>query len=211
MFCSHSNEPGSPTSIEFANAPYRGTNNNSRNAGARPAAAGVAKQNGSANGRGRLTSRDEGAAARRAGTNLLDMVASRGSGRNAFDDDDYASSVAPSARRGGSPVQEDTVVDYRNGFSNGGAGHQPSARAAASRSRATVAAAAADEYDFENETQMYDDDQDPLEDPGDIQGDPDEKRYCYCNRISFGQMVGCDDDSCEKEWVRCLSFPSELG
>lgn len=131
------------------------------------------------------------------------MVASRGSGRNAFDDDDYASSAAPSARRGGSPIHDEGGVDYRNGFATGSANsHQPSARAAASRSRATVAAAAADEFDYDNDTQIYEEDLDPLEDPGDIQGDPEEKTYCYCNRISFGQMVGCDDDNCEKEWVR---------
>jgi len=24
--------------------------------------------------------------------------------------------------------------------------------------------------------------------------------YCYCNRISFGKMIACDNDSCEYEW-----------
>lgn len=145
------------------------------------------------------------------------MVASRG-GRNAFDDDDYASSVAPLGKRGGSPFQDDVHngdVDYhhRSGsgaYVNGNGSHQPSSRAAASRSRATVAAAAAaDEFDYDIDGQAYDEDMASLEDPGDIQGDPDEKKYCYCNRISFGQMVGCDDENCEKEWVspRALSGP----
>lgn len=31
--------------------------------------------------------------------------------------------------------------------------------------------------------------------------DPDEKTYCYCGQVSFGQMVGCDGEDCEKEWV----------
>jgi len=30
--------------------------------------------------------------------------------------------------------------------------------------------------------------------------DPDEDTYCYCNRVSFGEMVGCDGDACEREW-----------
>ena len=153
------------------------------------------------------------------------MVASRGGGRNAFDDDDYASSVAPFGKRGGSLPNDDGHngdVDYhhRNGpggaYANGSGSHQPSARAAASRSRATVAAAAAaDEFDYDIDGQAYDEDVGSLEDPGDIQGDPDEKKYCYCNRISFGQMVGCDDENCEKEWVRpryttCVWFLTRL-
>ena len=34
----------------------------------------------------------------------------------------------------------------------------------------------------------------------DDDADPDEPRYCYCNQVSFGEMVGCDSDSCEREW-----------
>jgi len=33
----------------------------------------------------------------------------------------------------------------------------------------------------------------------------DERKYCFCDRISFGEMVGCDDPQCEREWVRILS------
>ncbi|KAI9693594.1 MAG: hypothetical protein M1822_002865 [Bathelium mastoideum] len=28
----------------------------------------------------------------------------------------------------------------------------------------------------------------------------DEERYCYCNGVSYGEMVACDNDSCPKEW-----------
>ena len=31
-----------------------------------------------------------------------------------------------------------------------------------------------------------------------IQGD--EARYCYCNQVSYGEMVACDRDGCTKEW-----------
>lgn len=33
---------------------------------------------------------------------------------------------------------------------------------------------------------------------GDI--DADELTYCYCNGISYGEMVACDSDECEREW-----------
>lgn len=37
--------------------------------------------------------------------------------------------------------------------------------------------------------------------------DTDEKRYCFCNNVSYGDMIGCDDDNCEREWVSewCVS------
>ncbi|KAK4958796.1 hypothetical protein LTR10_003592 [Elasticomyces elasticus] len=30
--------------------------------------------------------------------------------------------------------------------------------------------------------------------------DPNEPKYCYCNRGSYGEMVACDNDQCEREW-----------
>ncbi|KAJ3473149.1 hypothetical protein NLG97_g10487 [Lecanicillium saksenae] len=36
------------------------------------------------------------------------------------------------------------------------------------------------------------------EDEGDIDGD--EPTYCYCNSVSYGEMVACDSDDCEREW-----------
>ncbi|KFH48633.1 Transcriptional regulatory protein-like protein [Hapsidospora chrysogenum ATCC 11550] len=33
---------------------------------------------------------------------------------------------------------------------------------------------------------------------GDI--DADEPTYCYCNGVSYGEMVACDSDECEREW-----------
>lgn len=31
--------------------------------------------------------------------------------------------------------------------------------------------------------------------------DSDERRYCFCNNVSYGDMIGCDDEDCEREWV----------
>lgn len=36
------------------------------------------------------------------------------------------------------------------------------------------------------------------EEEGDIDGD--EPTYCYCNSVSYGEMVACDSDDCEREW-----------
>lgn len=33
------------------------------------------------------------------------------------------------------------------------------------------------------------------------EGDGDTRTYCYCDRVSFGEMIGCDDDNCSREWV----------
>ena len=30
--------------------------------------------------------------------------------------------------------------------------------------------------------------------------DEEEPRYCYCNQVSYGEMVGCDNDDCQWEW-----------
>ena len=38
--------------------------------------------------------------------------------------------------------------------------------------------------------------------------DADEPRYCYCNEVSYGEMVGCDADNCEREWfhLQCVGL-----
>lgn len=34
----------------------------------------------------------------------------------------------------------------------------------------------------------------------------DKSTYCYCNGASYGEMIGCDDDDCEIEWVSTTCF-----
>ena len=31
--------------------------------------------------------------------------------------------------------------------------------------------------------------------------DDPEKVYCICGTISWGEMLGCDDEECRREWV----------
>ena len=35
-----------------------------------------------------------------------------------------------------------------------------------------------------------------------------EPTYCYCNQVSFGEMVGCDGADCKREWFHlpCIGF-----
>jgi len=37
---------------------------------------------------------------------------------------------------------------------------------------------------------------------------PNEPRYCYCNQVSYGEMIGCDGPDCQREWfhVGCLGM-----
>ncbi|KAF2690234.1 hypothetical protein K458DRAFT_413057 [Lentithecium fluviatile CBS 122367] len=34
----------------------------------------------------------------------------------------------------------------------------------------------------------------------DSEEDGDEPRYCYCNQVSYGNMIACDNDTCAREW-----------
>ncbi|KAI9332921.1 hypothetical protein DFJ73DRAFT_855170 [Zopfochytrium polystomum] len=34
----------------------------------------------------------------------------------------------------------------------------------------------------------------------DLPIDPNEPRYCICNQVSYGEMIGCDNTDCEIEW-----------
>eukprot|EP00040_Diaphanoeca_grandis_P021664 m.115661 g.115661 ORF g.115661 m.115661 type:complete len:261 (-) comp28438_c1_seq1:341-1123(-) len=41
--------------------------------------------------------------------------------------------------------------------------------------------------------------------------DPNEPRYCICNQVSYGDMVGCDNDDCKLEWFHypCVGLTEE--
>ncbi|KAF9452802.1 hypothetical protein P691DRAFT_146595 [Macrolepiota fuliginosa MF-IS2] len=42
----------------------------------------------------------------------------------------------------------------------------------------------------------------------DVYVDPNEPTWCYCNRVSFGEMIGCDDPECKYEWfhLECVGL-----
>jgi hypothetical protein len=35
--------------------------------------------------------------------------------------------------------------------------------------------------------------------------------YCICQKQSYGEMVGCDDDGCDYQWVRLCDFHFSSG
>lgn len=41
---------------------------------------------------------------------------------------------------------------------------------------------------------------DRMNSPIDLPVDPDEPTYCLCEQVSFGEMIGCDNDLCPIEW-----------
>lgn len=36
---------------------------------------------------------------------------------------------------------------------------------------------------------------------GEAEGDGDDKTYCVCDGVSYGEMIACDEIDCEREWV----------
>lgn len=44
--------------------------------------------------------------------------------------------------------------------------------------------------------------------PSHTTSNSNEPTYCYCNQVSFGEMVGCDGDDCKREWFHlpCIGF-----
>jgi len=45
----------------------------------------------------------------------------------------------------------------------------------------------------------------------DLDIDPDEPRYCLCDQVSYGEMIGCDNDLCPIEWFHfnCVQLASK--
>ncbi|XP_078061373.1 inhibitor of growth protein 1-like [Mustelus asterias] len=44
--------------------------------------------------------------------------------------------------------------------------------------------------------------------PADLPIDPNEPTYCLCNQVSYGEMIGCDNEECPIEWFHfsCVSL-----
>ncbi|KAI0781254.1 hypothetical protein BD413DRAFT_608411 [Trametes elegans] len=42
----------------------------------------------------------------------------------------------------------------------------------------------------------------------DMPPDPNEPRYCFCNQVSFGDMIACDNPTCAREWfhIGCVGL-----
>ncbi|KAI6787641.1 hypothetical protein KC361_g9450 [Hortaea werneckii] len=49
------------------------------------------------------------------------------------------------------------------------------------------------------------------EDEEDYEEENDDQLYCYCQKVSYGDMVGCDNDDCAYQWFHwdCVGVKSE--
>lgn len=45
---------------------------------------------------------------------------------------------------------------------------------------------------------------------GEAEGDGDDKTYCFCGAVSYGEMIACDQFECEREWVRTYMILSSF-
>lgn len=54
-------------------------------------------------------------------------------------------------------------------------------------------------------------DEDVEMEEGDDEGEGDDKKYCICHSVSYGNMVACDNDDCPNEWFHwsCVSVTKE--
>jgi hypothetical protein len=48
----------------------------------------------------------------------------------------------------------------------------------------------------------------PEEEEEEAEGGEGEPKYCYCNDVSYGEMVACDNESCAREWfhLKCAGL-----
>ncbi|KAK7428478.1 hypothetical protein QQZ08_004916 [Neonectria magnoliae] len=86
------------------------------------------------------------------------------------------------------------VVSTTNSGGNSAVGKRKAAPRKKARSRKDKGLA-------ETEMEEVDDEGNPI--------DPDEPRYCHCNRVSFGTMIQCDNvDNCKQEWfhLECVDL-----
>lgn len=93
------------------------------------------------------------------------------------------------AASGTSPTLDNNVKAGRSGeTSNRGRKKTRLATATAAASASATAAAAA--ATAANSTSME----------LDLPVDPNEPTYCFCNQVSYGEMVACDNPDCKIEW-----------
>ena len=61
------------------------------------------------------------------------------------------------------------------------------------------------------QSQKQDPESDTEIDLNQIEIDPDEPTYCLCEQVSYGDMIGCDNDLCPIEWFHfnCVQLTSK--
>lgn len=93
--------------------------------------------------------------------------------------------------------EEEEAMRSSTSKSRSRAGRSGAANSSTSRARGGAASAAANSPHTGSTSASRADSPASAADGGD---DADEARYCFCNNVSYGDMIGCDDDDCEREW-----------
>jgi Inhibitor of growth proteins N-terminal histone-binding len=130
---------------------------------------------------------------------IITTTNTRGGGKTSKTSTPTANSFAESQRsrssRGGidSSTAITTTATTQGALNPKSRSHKKGASAINQQLAAAAAAAASNGGGDEEGSSMQGDDEDD--------DDDSEPRYCYCNQVSYGEMVACDaGDSCPREW-----------
>ncbi|OSD04569.1 hypothetical protein PYCCODRAFT_1423979 [Trametes coccinea BRFM310] len=92
-----------------------------------------------------------------------------------------------------------------SGTQKSGLSRQVHPRHSPMRSRRTHTSTGLDEEDAEGE--------EDLDEAGEEGGDAeDQELYCYCQKLSYGEMIACDNDGCRYQWfhLSCVNLKPPL-
>lgn len=92
--------------------------------------------------------------------------------------------------REAAPATNSPAASADGGAKSGGRGGRKKTRQATAAAAAAVTAATEAATAAANPTGM----------DLDIPVDPNEPTYCFCNQVSYGEMVACDNPDCKIEW-----------
>ncbi|CAO3622592.1 unnamed protein product [Mucor fragilis] len=104
------------------------------------------------------------------------------------------------------PKGEKKIVKKRktakdpNNAANGGAPPSPAVRAQALKESKTLKTLEKEKTKSTYNTSKNSNGKPKTVVPADLPIDPNEPLYCYCQQVSYGEMVACDNTDCEIEW-----------
>ncbi|KAK7696217.1 hypothetical protein QCA50_000870 [Cerrena zonata] len=113
-------------------------------------------------------------------------------------------SPAPVATSSASGGGSSAAANHRSRLSQQVARQSP-----ARQQRSSGRAAASAEMDVDEDAEGEEDLEDNAEDNGEVE---DKELYCFCQKLSYGEMVACDNPSCRYQWFHlpCVSLKPPL-
>ena len=92
-------------------------------------------------------------------------------------------------KSGGKRSRRQKNGEPRDGFGGGGLEHEDAGASREKRAKTSSKKKKRSKGKCEREVS-----------PPDLPIDPDEPTYCLCAQVSYGEMIGCDNDECPIEW-----------